>query len=809
MGIAPTQQERFRWLPEKARDNADNWKKVRDHCHFTGKFRGAAHSWCNLQTKSKFKIPVVLHNFRGYDSHLIMRSGHFGNYKRIGCIANNLEKYMCINLNSHIRFLDSLQFLDEKLETLIDMRYEIIQQHYRDHADDSSSNETEVIANVFPLLSAEFPDINHRQMLLRKGVYPYEWVKDWECFNKKHLPPLNDFRSSLRGNEAISHADYNHAQRVWTEFQMKTFGEYHDLYLRSDVVLLADVFEAFRKMCMDEHGIDPAHCLSAPNLSWHCMLKYTGVSLELLTDPDMYEMIQGGLRGGMCFVSKRYAKAQNPYTDPTRSIDDPTNTWIVYLDANNLYGAAMSMKLPHANFEWLPDYEVKTMFLKWVVDVNAKVELGDRTGHLAFDEEKLKAWLDKQNKEQDKGYILEVDFEYPDEIHDLMSDYPVGVERRCVNEDELSQMQLNLAAANGLTKCSTKDMPKLLGTLHPKQNYVVHYMNLKLFVQLGVRVTQVHRILSFTQTNWLAPYIDMNTRKRQASKNSFVKKLVKLLNNSIYGKCVENVLKRRSIYLCNTRRKAKRKCDDPLLKSIRIFSENLVAVEMQKPTVLISKPTAVGFSVLELSKYIMFDFHYNVMKKRYGDRVNLIFTDTDSLTYEVETANVYADMREMHEHFDLSEYPRESPYYSDENKMVVGKMKDELKGKIAQEVTACAPKMYAFLMTDKTEKKTAKGVLTSALKNTRYAAYFKQIFEPAPMFVDACTIRSNLHDLHTVHKRKHGLSSFDNKRFIMSDGVRTLAFGHHSLRNLPIHADYPPRADGADECCEEEDKDDK
>ena len=622
-------------------------------------------------------------------------------------------------------------------------------------------------------------------MLLRKGVYPYEWVQNWQCFKQEHLPGQDDFKSSLRGNEGISHADYMHAQRVWTEFQMKTFGEYHDLYLRSDVILLADVFESFRKMCMEEHAIDPAHCLSAPNLSWHCMLKYTGVNLELITDPEMYEMVQSGLRGGMCFVSKRYAKAKNPYTDPRRKLTDPTNTWIVYLDANNLYGAAMSMKLPHSNFEWLPDGQVWPMFKKYVL---GKTE--DERGYVTFDHDKLNAWLDKQSKDQDKGYILEVDFEYPDEIHELMSDYPVGVERRCVNEDELSNMQVDLATANGLHRCVNKNMPKLLGTLHPKQNYTIHYMNLKLFVSLGVKVTAVHRIMTFTQSNWLAPYIDLNTQKRKSSSNSFVKKLVKLLNNAIYGKCVENVLKRRSIHLCNTRRKAKLKCDNPLLKSIRIFNENLVAVEMQKPSVLINKPTAVGFTVLELSKYIMFDFHYNIMKRRYGNRVSLIFTDTDSLTYEVQTPNVYADMYEMREHFDLSDYDRDSPYYCNENKLVVGKMKDELKGKIAAEVTACAPKMYAFLMIDKTEKKTAKGVLRSALANTRYAAYLKQIFNPEVTFVDGCTIRSTLHDVRTVHKRKHGLSSFDNKRFIASDGVRTLAYGHYSLRDLPTHADY-------------------
>ena len=149
LDMAPTQQERFRWLSVTARHNADNWKKVRDHCHFTGKFRGAAHAWCNLHTKSNFKIPVVLHNFRGYDSHLIMRSGNFEKYKRITCLAHTLEKYMCIDLNSHIRFIDSLQFLDEKLETLIDMRYEIMQQYYRDYGDDDSVGEAQAVATCF------------------------------------------------------------------------------------------------------------------------------------------------------------------------------------------------------------------------------------------------------------------------------------------------------------------------------------------------------------------------------------------------------------------------------------------------------------------------------------------------------------------------------------------------------------------------------------------------------------------------------------------------------------------------------------
>ena len=199
LGEAPSQQvDRFRYMSEECRVNATNWMKVRDHCHFTGAFRGAAHSWCNLQAKATYKIPVVMHNFRGYDSHLIMLAGDFSEFKRIKCIAHTLEKYMCVDF-ARFRFLDSLQFLDESLDVLVQLRNDQVLQQQRENKHDA---DVDVVASVFPLLASEYTHEPQwkRDLLLRKGVYPYEWVTNWEKFTEKELPPRVAFRSYLRGD---------------------------------------------------------------------------------------------------------------------------------------------------------------------------------------------------------------------------------------------------------------------------------------------------------------------------------------------------------------------------------------------------------------------------------------------------------------------------------------------------------------------------------------------------------------------------------------------------------------------------------
>ena len=193
----------------------------------------------------------------------------------------------------------------------------------------------------------------------------------------------------------VREEDYEHANRVWKEFECKDLGEYHDLHLKTDVILLANVFEAFRKVCLKNYGLDPAHFYTAPGLARKASLKKTRIRLELLLNPDMLLMFERGIRGGITQSVNRWAKANNPYMGSEFDPDEKTN-YLQYLDANNLYGWAMSQPLPTGGFRW--------------VDIKP-----DKISKLA--------------KRKSKEYLLEVDVRYPKELHDSHNNLPVICEK--------------------------------------------------------------------------------------------------------------------------------------------------------------------------------------------------------------------------------------------------------------------------------------------------------------------------------------------------------------------------------------------
>ena len=195
-------------------------------------------------------------------------------------------------------------------------------------------------------------DLNKLLILLRKGVYPYEYMDEWNKFNEKVLPSQKSFYSSL-AMEDISETDYSHANNVFKKININNLGEYHDLYVRSDTLLLADIFENFRQSCLKNYELDPAHFVSLPGLAWQAYLKKTNMELELITDYDMLLMIEDGIRGGICHAIQRYAKANNKYMMDYDK--NKKSSYIQYLDANNLYGKAMTEKLPVRGFRWMID----------------------------------------------------------------------------------------------------------------------------------------------------------------------------------------------------------------------------------------------------------------------------------------------------------------------------------------------------------------------------------------------------------------------------------------------------------------------
>src|SRR5688572_14628037 len=560
-------------------------------------------------------------------------------------------------------------------------------------------------------------------LLQRKGAYPYDYVDTIERLNEMELPPKSAFYSRLN-DSGIGDEDYEHAKTVWKEFGFKTFREYHDLYNLSDVLLLADVFENFRDVCCKNYGLDPAWYYTTPGLAWDAALKLTGVGLELISDYDMILMVKHGIRGGVSTISNRYARANNKYMPAFD--DSKPSSFITYLDANNLYGWAMSKNLPTHGFEWM-----------------------------CYDD--LDDWRSIPS-------ILEVDLEYPKELHDLHNEYP-------------------LAPENITPESST--VPKLIPNLNDKVKYIVHHENLKQYESLGLKITKIHRGIKFQESAWLKKYIDLNTNLRTKATNDFEKDFFKLMNNSVFGKTLESIENRVDIKLVCDEKVALKLTAKPNYDSRTIFDENLIAIHMKKTKLFYNKPIYLGMSILDLSKTLMYKFHYNYIKTKYGDRVKLLFTDTDSLAYEIKTVDFYADISDdVRSWFDTSDYPKDhlSGIENGINKKVIGMFKDEAGGKQIEEFIGLRSKLYSYKMAGVDYKK-CKGLKKNVVKKSiTHEDYKNCLFTKREQSSKMNVIRSYHHEIYTEEVNKVALSADDDKRAIQRDGIHTLAYGHYLLR---------------------------
>ena len=334
----------------------------------------------------------MFHNLSGYDVHLFIRElgGHTSDME---VIAKNKEDYISFSVKVPVdSYMDKNG--DEK-DKLIELRFIDSFKFMSSSLDSLTRNLVRGAKRLFG-----FEDYSELQydMLTRKGVYPYEYINFWDRFNETQLPPIDVFYSNLNMS-STSKEDYQHAQRVWKEFGIHNLEDYHDLYLRTDVVVLANVFEAYRDTCLKHYKLDPAHFYTSPWLARRTCLKRTGIRLELLTDPDMLLMFERGIRGGITQAVHKYALANNKYMGDKFNPNEDT-TYLQYLDSNNLYSWAMSQPLSPGGFKWVD------------VNPNEISELATRT---------------------DTGYILEVDVSYPKDLHDSHNDLPFMCERMEIN----------------------------------------------------------------------------------------------------------------------------------------------------------------------------------------------------------------------------------------------------------------------------------------------------------------------------------------------------------------------------------------
>ena len=544
---------------------------------------------------------------KNHDGHLIIQNAEkLSNKKKIDVIAQNSEKFINIGFHS-LSVKDSFSFITASLEKLVSMtKYDntdekerskwVLRDNWQSNFRYSSKNDIIKTEKCLDLLT-------------EKGVYPYDYMNAFDKFNDEQLPSKEQFYSRLT-EEGITNDDYTKAKQIWKHFDIKNMGEYHDLYLKTDVLLLTDVFENFRDMCLSYYGLDPVYYYTLPNFAFDAMLKLTGIEIDLVYNQEMYEMIEAGLRGGMTQTTCKKVEANNKYMGSDYD-SSKESRYINYLDANNLYGLSMIQKLPCRN-------------LKWDDKITEDDIINYNNGRT--------------------GYILEVDLEYPKELHDLHNDYPLAPEVMNLKANMLSERQVEIyKLINGSKEPKDEKTKKLILNLNEKSKYVVHIRTLQFYLKHGLKLKKVHRAIKFEQKEILKPYIEFNTEKRKNARNDFEKDIFKLLNNAVFGKTMEDKRKHLGFEIVSDERRFMKCVNNPSFKRSHIINEDLVGVEKQKPKLKLDKPIFIGMSILDLSKQHMYKFYYDVMKPKYGENIRMVYTDTDSFVFHTKTDDIYQD----------------------------------------------------------------------------------------------------------------------------------------------------------------------
>ena len=422
---------------------------VLHNCHYPGQVYGIAHSRCNLKARRSKLLPVFFHNLARYDAHHIFKNLQLAANEKLSAISRTDETYTSFSITvktgeyknkfnvkvplySHIRFLDSFQFMSQVLDNLAKTL-----QHEN-----------------FKLSREAFGNLNDDEFnsVIRKGFFPYNYLDSFQNFSAPFPAFGPDWKNMLSRKIEISEKHYTQALAMYNLFACKDFGDYHDLYLRIDVFILADVFETFRNVRLKVYNLDSAHFFSAPNLSWNAILITTSAEIGLLTDIEMLLFCERAIRGGVNGIGAlRHFKANNPDTNDYNA-NEPKYGAI--FDVTSLYAGTMQQSLPMGVYTWRADLTIDDI-------LNAE-PMGEF------------------------GFFVEVDLMYPKELHHSHNDLPLAPEQLAIQPEEISPY----AKSFNIRPCAVE---KLVETLFDKRLYVCHFCNLQFYHQQGLKVDKLHR----------------------------------------------------------------------------------------------------------------------------------------------------------------------------------------------------------------------------------------------------------------------------------------------------------------------------
>ena len=644
-------------------------EKIRHYCKMTGRYLGAAHQSCidyvNKVNLHKF-IPVLYHNFSKYDCHMF-----FNELINSKVDTNNISVIPRTNeeymsVNYRcIKFLDSIRFLTASLEKLTESLKDKDYIHLKKH----------------------FP--NHWMLLKNKLAYPcefYKTLKDYEKPIEELLKAGNEAYFSKTANKIRDQKEIDRTNEIIKLFNIKNGRELTELYCKADIILLADIFEKFLKVSITEFGINPLYHISLPGTTWSNGLKYTKIELELIKSVDLFQMFESGIRGGISGIfGDRYIESDN-------------DTVILHVDMNNLYGYAMLFHLPTGNFQIYENDLIAESFINRVLNTH-----------------------DCSNT----GYILIVDLIYPDKIKYKSKNFPFCPENKTINPDNYTEYMKEHEPN------PHRPTSKLVCDQTNKEYYIVHYRNLKFYLRMGTIIKKVHRIVSFDQSPWLAKYIDYNTQKRAQADSDFMKEYHKNLICSFFGKTMEDVRNRIKVeFIKNTNERKILQYQSRLdFSGIHKSYQDYDSYTFKSRVVKMEKPIYLGFTILELSKLLMYETYYDKLQKYFGiDSIQIHYQDTDAYIMSIKTTNLINDLsilQDRYQLFDFSNLNKDHKLFSNEFKKIPGYLKIETpKSLYINKFVCLRSKCYAYITQLDGYENKFKGIVKGYKKEISFDQYY-------------------------------------------------------------------------------------
>ena len=664
---------------------------------------------CNLKIKNTKELIVLFHNSKGYDnSYMIDIFSKIENIQ-ITCLAENNQRFKMLkfkipNKKYSIKIIDSLSFLQGNLNNL---------------SKDLEDNLKIVTKNEF---QNNFKFVNKKL-----ENFPYTYINP-ENLNEKQLPEMKHFDNILTMKK-ITKDEYNKVQNFYKNMKFKNLKEYLECYLKSDITLLADIFNNFRQMIFNEFELDPVKYISSPSLSKDCALKYSKCKIEHIKDVTIFQFVRNSIMGGV-------SNSINPFV----KLDDIKNQTIAYNDISSQYPHELRRKLPYKDYKFVEK----------------------------FDE-------DKYGQNKDYGCILLCDVKTTDKIRNdpLYSQCPMLISRCKITHENLSEYQINQikekrendSKLKHTKKLNIEDIKynsqseKLIPNLGNDSNCYLNFEMYQMFKKAGYDIT-IKKILEFKHETIFKNYIEyLYSKKKQYSleKKKSMEFCIKIMMNSFYGSCLTDKMKFKDVRIATSKRQALKLTKMPNFVSMEPISENLLIVELSKNKTVFDSPIMIGSIVLFNSKCNLYNYMYNIIPGLFG-RQNITFScrDTDSILYKIKNCSYKNYLKTI----------KENPHLFAKE---LGLMENELNENI-QEIISLRSKCYSIL-TESNNISKAKSIGKNYCNKYHNHQYFKKILFNEIKMKKAEYFKISIKDnkLVTEHQSKDDIGNFNDKRYMIDN----------------------------------------